>query len=298
MKVLVIGGGGREHALVWKLSRSPRVSKIISAPGNPGMACLAECVPVSASDIPGLLDLARTRSVDLTFVGPEGPLVEGLVDTFEGAGLRVFGPSRQGAALEGSKAFAKDLMSRHGIPTAAYRTFEDAAGARDYIRMLGQPCVVKADGLAAGKGVVVADNVDEAVAAIEEIMAKKAYGEAGNRVVVEERLIGEEVSVLAFTDGRTVLPMLPAQDHKAAYDGDRGPNTGGMGAYAPALVCTPEIYAQVVRDILEPTVRGLREDGIVFRGILYAGLMLTADGPRVLEYNVRFGDPEANRFYP
>ncbi len=293
LKVMVVGGGGREHALVWKLSQSPRVSEIIAAPGNAGIARQAECVPVGATDIRGLLDLARSRDVDLTFVGPEAPLVEGLADAFHQAGLRVFGPVRRAAALEGSKAFAKDLMSRHGIPTAAHRTFEDANAARDYIRSLDGPCVVKADGLAAGKGVIVADTVEEAVAAVDEIMVKRAFGTAGDRVVIEERLAGEEVSVLAFTDGETVLPLLPAQDHKRVFDGDRGPNTGGMGAYAPAPVCTPQIYDRVVQEILEPAVRGLREEGITYRGVLYAGLMLTPDGPKVLEFNVRFGDPEA-----
>lgn len=293
LKVLVIGGGGREHALVWKLSQSPRVTEIIAAPGNPGMTGLAACVPVAATDIEGLLQLARTRGVELTFVGPEAPLVDGLVDAFESAGLKVFGPCRAAAALEGSKAFAKDLMARCGIPTARYRTFDDPGAACGYIRELGGACVVKADGLAAGKGVIVADNAAQAEAAIDEIMAAKAFGEAGSRVVVEERLVGEEVSVLAFTDGETVLPMLPAQDHKAIFDGDRGPNTGGMGAYAPAPVCTPEVYDLAVRDVLEATVRGLRAAGIRFRGVLYAGLMLTPDGPKVLEFNVRFGDPEA-----
>lgn len=293
MKILVIGGGGREHALVWKLSQSPRVSEIIAAPGNPGIARQAECVPVAATDIPGLLDLARRRGTNLTFVGPEVPLVNGLVDAFEKAELRVFGPDRRAAALEGSKTFAKDLMSRYRIPTAAHRTFVEAAAAREYIRNLDKPCVIKADGLAAGKGVTVVDSVDEALAVVDEIMVRKVYGEAGNRIVIEERLIGEEVSVLAFTDGEVVLPMLPAQDHKLAFDDDRGPNTGGMGAYAPVPVCTPEIYDRVVREILEPTVHGLRKDGIIYRGVLYAGLMFTSDGPRVLEYNVRFGDPEA-----
>jgi len=293
VRILVIGGGGREHALVWKLSKSPRVGEVIAAPGNPGMARLAECVPVPAGDIQGLLALARQRGVGLTFVGPEAPLVDGLADVFEEAGLKVFGPRRQGAALEGSKAFAKDLMAAYGIPTAAHRTFEDPAAARAYVRRLGGPCVVKADGLAAGKGVIVCGRVEEALAAVEEVMVARAFGAAGNRVVVEERLSGEEVSVLAFTDGRTILPMLPAKDHKPAFDNDLGPNTGGMGAYAPTPVCTPEIYARVTEEILAPTVRALRETGTPYRGVLYAGLMLTPEGPKVLEYNVRFGDPEA-----
>ena len=293
MKVLVVGGGGREHALVWKLSQSPRVTEIIAAPGNPGIARHAECVPVGAEDVPGLLALARTRGVDLTLVGPEAPLVDGLVDTFAQAGLKVFGPVRRAAALEGSKAFAKELMARHGIPTAEHRTFADVNAARAWIRGLAGPCVVKADGLAAGKGVIVAETTDEALAAVEEIMVQKAFGGAGRRVVIEERLNGEEVSILAFTDGKTVLPLLPAQDHKAVFDHDRGPNTGGMGAYAPAPVCTPAVYERAVREILEPTVRALREQGIAYKGVLYAGLMVTADGPKVLEFNVRFGDPEA-----
>jgi phosphoribosylamine--glycine ligase len=293
LKVLVVGGGGREHALVWKLYQSPLVGQIIAAPGNPGIARYAECVPVGAGDIPGLIALARARGVDLTFVGPEAPLVNGLVDAFEREGLRVFGPGRQAAALEGSKAFAKDLMARHGIPTADYRVFEDVSAARAWIKNLGRPCVVKADGLAAGKGVMVAETTAEALAAVDKIMVEKSFGGAGSRVVIEERLSGEEVSILAFTDGKTVLPLLPAQDHKPVFDDDRGPNTGGMGAYAPAPVCTPTIYQRAVREILEPVVMALREEGIIYKGVLYAGLMVTSDGPKVLEFNVRFGDPEA-----
>lgn len=292
MKVLVVGGGGREHALVWKISQSPRVDKIYCAPGNAGIAGQAECVGLSAEDISGLLAFARAKDVALTVVGPEAPLAAGIVDVFEVAGLRIFGPGREAARLEASKVFAKRIMQRYGVPTAEGRVFDAPEAAREYVRRLPGPCVVKADGLAAGKGVIVADSPAEAEAAVIDIMERKVFGAAGERVLIEERLYGEEASVMALTDGETVLPLLPAQDHKPVFDGDMGPNTGGMGAYAPAPAVTPELLQRIEAEILLPTIRGLAAEGIVYKGVLYAGLMLTPEGPRVLEFNVRFGDPE------
>ncbi|MEW5762142.1 MAG: phosphoribosylamine--glycine ligase [Bacillota bacterium] len=299
MRILVVGGGGREHALVWKLAQSPRVQKLFAAPGNAGIAELATCVDIAAEDTEGLLALVRQEKIDLTVVGPEAPLVGGLVDAFQKArcaGLlgsgRIFGPTRRAAAIEGSKVFAKELMQKYGIPTARAAVFDNPAAARSYIKELGAPCVVKADGLAAGKGVIVADDMAAALDAVEIIMVRRAFGAAGQRVLIEERLEGEEASVLAFSDGERVLPFLPAQDHKRIFDGDRGPNTGGMGAYAPAPACTPEVLREVEERILLPTVRALKAEGAPYVGVLYAGLMLTADGPKVLEFNARFGDPE------
>ncbi|RKO66970.1 phosphoribosylamine--glycine ligase [Desulfofundulus salinus] len=293
MKVLVVGGGGREHALVWKLKQSPRVKEIFCAPGNAGIASLARCVPIGAEDISGLVAFARQEKIDLTVVGPEGPLTMGIVDSFNEAGLAIFGPTARAAAIEGSKVLAKELMAKYDIPTARFAAFSDAGEAAAYIRKLNAPCVLKADGLAAGKGVIVCRTVEEALGAVEDIMVKGVFGAAGSRVVVEEYLTGQEVSILAFTDGETVIPMLPAQDHKQVYDGDRGPNTGGMGAYAPAPVCTPEVYQTALEKILIPTVRAMAAEGRPYRGVLYAGLMVTDEGPRVLEFNARFGDPEA-----
>ncbi|NHM28277.1 phosphoribosylamine--glycine ligase [Desulfofundulus sp. TPOSR] len=293
MKVLVVGGGGREHALVWKLKQSPRVKEIFCAPGNAGIASLARCVPIGAEDISGLVAFARQEKIDLTVVGPEGPLTMGIVDSFNQAGLAIFGPTARAASIEGSKVLAKEIMAKYGIPTARFAVFSDAGEAAAYIRQLNSPCVVKADGLAAGKGVIVCQTVEEALEAVEDIMVKGVFGNAGSRVVVEEYLTGQEVSILAFTDGETVIPMLPAQDHKQVYDGDRGPNTGGMGAYAPAPVCTPEVYRTALEDILIPTVRAMAAEGRPYRGVLYAGLMVTGEGPKVLEFNARFGDPEA-----
>ncbi|CCO09232.1 phosphoribosylamine--glycine ligase [Desulforamulus hydrothermalis] len=292
MKILVVGSGGREHALVWKLRQSPRVKEIFCAPGNAGMANLAVCVNIAAADINGLLDFAKQEQIDLTVVGPEIPLTNGIVDLFEKEGLKIFGPSRAAAEIEGSKAMAKDLMAKYHIPTARYATFDNAAEARAYVQKYGAPCVIKADGLAAGKGVIVAEDLETALAAVDMIMAERAFGRAGDKVVIEEYLQGEEVSVLAFVDGETVVPMVAAQDHKRAGDQDTGPNTGGMGAYAPAPVYTPELADKVLKDILYPTVRAMAAEGRHYRGVLYAGLMVTPEGPKVLEFNARFGDPE------
>lgn len=293
MRLLVVGSGGREHALTWKLAQSDKVDKIYCAPGNAGMAELAELVPIDPEDIDGLAEFAARNGIDLTVVGPEAPLVRGLVDVFEEKGLKAFGPRRRAARLEGSKSFAKTFMTKYGIPTAPYRIFDDPEEARRYIRSRGAPAVVKADGLAAGKGVSVATSVEEAERAVEDVMVRKVFGSAGEKVVVEDCLYGEEVSVLALTDGKAVLPLLPCQDHKRVFDGDKGPNTGGMGAYCPVPVYTPEVHRAVREKILEPLVAGMAEEGCPYTGVIYAGLMITEEGPQVLEFNCRFGDPEA-----
>ncbi|MCG8403145.1 MAG: phosphoribosylamine--glycine ligase [Firmicutes bacterium] len=293
MKVLIVGGGGREHALAWKFSRSPRVKKIFCAPGNAGIAALAECANINAEDIPAIVNLVRSQKIDLTVVGPEAPLVAGLVDALEKEGYPVFGPRKRAAEIEGSKVLAKEIMLKNDIPTAWYAVFDDAAKAAGYIRKIDGACVVKADGLAAGKGVIVAPDASTALEAVNMIMKDKAFGAAGDRIVVEEYLRGQEASVLAFTDGEHVVPMLPAQDHKQVFDDDRGPNTGGMGAYAPAPLINVALQKHVLEKILVPTVRGMAEEGRPYRGVLYAGIMLTEKGPFVLEYNARFGDPEA-----
>jgi len=292
MKVLVVGGGGREHALVWKISQSPKVTKIYAAPGNAGIAGLAECAPIKAEDIPGLLAFAKAKAVDLTIVGPEGPLSMGIVDEFTKAGLRVFGPSRKAAELEASKRFSKDLMKKYHIPTAEYGVFTDKAAAAAYVREKGAPIVVKADGLAAGKGVFVAETVEEALKALDIIMTDKTFGTAGDRVVIEECLRGEEASFMAFSDGRTVVPMASSQDHKRVFDADKGPNTGGMGAYSPAPVVTRQLERKVMDTIMIPTVRAMEKEGRLFKGVLYAGLMIRNGEAKVLEFNARFGDPE------
>ncbi len=295
MKVLVIGSGGREHALAWKLAQSPRVSEVIVAPGNAGTATEAGCrnAPVPVTDLDGLLQLARDEGVALTVVGPEGPLVAGVVDRFRAAGLRVFGPSAAAAQLEGSKAYAKDFLARHRIPTAFYSVFTQVEPALAYVRDKGAPIVVKADGLAAGKGVIVAMTLAEAEDAVRDMLSGNAFGEAGARVVVEEFLEGEEASFISMVDGRTALPMATSQDHKRVGDGDTGPNTGGMGAYSPAPVVTDAVHARVMAEVVNPTVAGMIADGIPFTGFLYAGLMIDATGaPKVIEFNVRFGDPE------
>jgi phosphoribosylamine--glycine ligase len=295
MKVLVIGSGGREHALAWKLSQSARVSEVLVAPGNAGTATEPRCrnVDIKATDIAALLKLAADEGIAVTVVGPEGPLVQGVVDAFRAEGRRIFGPTAAAAQLEGSKAFAKDFLARHNIPTAYYAVFEDTALALQHVRDHGAPIVIKADGLAAGKGVVVAMTVEEAEAAIVYMLEGEAFGDAGARVVIEEFLDGEEASFISMVDGTTALPMATSQDHKRVGDGDTGPNTGGMGAYSPAPVVTPEVHERVMREVVEPTVRGMIADGIPFTGFLYAGLMISADGaPKVIEFNVRFGDPE------
>ncbi|MHB1141989.1 MAG: phosphoribosylamine--glycine ligase [Sulfuricaulis sp.] len=294
-RVLVIGGGGREHALAWKIAQSPKAEKVFVAPGNAGTAREPKCenVAVAAEDVDGLLHFAQQNKIDLTVVGPETPLVLGVVDKFRAAGLRIFGPTRDAAQLEGSKAFTKDFLARHQIPTAAYGNFTDIAAAEAYIKKVGAPIVVKADGLAAGKGVIIAQTTDEAMAAVRDMLAGNAFGEAGHRVVVEEFLTGEEASFIVMVDGEHILPLATSQDHKRVGDGDAGPNTGGMGAYSPAPVVTPEIHARIMREVIEPTVRGMRREGHLYTGFLYAGVMIATDGtPRVLEYNCRFGDPE------
>ena len=295
MKLLVIGSGGREHALAWKLAQSPRVSEVIVAPGNAGTAREAKCrnAGVKATDTDGLLALAQREGIALTVVGPEQPLVAGVVDRFREAGLRIFGPTAAAAQLEGSKAFAKDFLARHGIPTAFYAVHTDVDAALAYVRGKGAPIVVKADGLAAGKGVIVAMTLDEAEAAVRDMLEGNAFGDAGARVVIEEFLDGEEASFISMVDGYTALPMATSQDHKRVGDGDTGPNTGGMGAYSPAPVVTPDVHARVMREVVNPTVQGMLADGIPFTGFLYAGLMIDAAGaPKVIEFNVRFGDPE------
>lgn len=293
MNVLVVGAGGREHALVWKLRQSSRVTKIYCAPGNVGISSLAECVAIAANQIERLAEFAETHEVGLTIVGPEEALTLGIVDYFNARGLRAFGPSKGAAALEGSKAFMKDLLQKYQIPSGFYQVFENREEAVHYIRQKGAPLVVKADGLAAGKGVIVAATVDEAISAVDLILTDQAFGVAGNRVIVEEFLPGEEASFLAFTDGKTVLPLPTAQDHKAVFDGDKGPNTGGMGAYSPAPVVTAAIHQQTMEKIMLPTVRAMAAEGRPYKGVLYAGLMIKDGIAKVLEFNCRFGDPEA-----
>ncbi len=295
MKVLIIGGGGREHALAWKVAQSPRVERVFVAPGNAGTAHepKLENVSIGAEDIGALLDFAQRNAVALTLVGPEGPLVAGVVDTFRRADLPIFGPTRGAARLEGSKAFTKDFLARHHIPTAAYANFTEVGAGIAYIRAQGAPIVVKADGLAAGKGVILAQTEDDAIAAVRDMLAGNRFGDAGHRVVIEEYLTGEEASFIVMVDGEHILPLATSQDHKARDDGDTGPNTGGMGAYSPAPVVTPAIHERIMAEIIAPTVRGMAIEGHPYTGFLYAGVMIGDDGtPRALEYNCRFGDPE------
>jgi phosphoribosylamine--glycine ligase len=292
MKVLVIGSGGREHALVWKIAQSPLVEKVFCAPGNAGIEEQADCLPIKVDDIDGLLAFARREQIGLTVVGPELPLTLGIVDRFREAGMTIFGADKQAARIEGSKSFSKDLMAKHGVPTAAYGTFIDSEQAKEFIRRQGAPIVVKADGLAAGKGVIVAQTEEEAVAAVEDILCAGAFGSAGSKVVIEEFLEGEEASFLAFTDGERIVPLASSQDHKAVFDGDAGPNTGGMGAYSPAPVVTAGIHQKIIDQVLRPTIDGMAAEGCPYSSILYAGLMIKNGEIKVLEFNARFGDPE------
>ena len=293
MKVLMVGGGGREHALVWKLSQSPQVDAIFTAPGNPGTAQYGENVGLAVDDIEALIALAKRNAIDLTLVGPERPLIAGIADAFQAEGLRIFGPSAAAAELEGSKAFCKQLLRHHAIPTAEHRTFARAGDARKYIETRDEPLVVKASGEALGKGVFVCDTPEEALEAVNTIMVDRAFGDAGSQVIIEERLTGEEVSILALVGGRDIFMLESSQDHKPVFDGDKGPNTGGMGAYSPAPVASKEVLEFTERDVLVPTVHAMNVEGRPYRGLIYAGLMMTPGGPKVLEYNVRFGDPEA-----
>ena len=298
MKVLVVGGGGREHAIVWKLSQSPKIKKLYCAPGNPGIAKLAECVSIAVSQIEKLADFAKNEQIDLTFVGPEEPLSLGIVNYFKEQGLAVYGPSKEAALIEGSKAFAKELMIKYQIPTAKYAAFTNYEEALDYVRSEGVPIVIKADGLAAGKGVVVAKSLLEAEDALKSMMKDVTFGAAGVRVVIEEFLEGEEMTLLSFVNGSTVKPMVPSQDHKPVYDGDKGPNTGGMGTYAPLSHIDSSITERIIETIVQPTAEAMVAEGVPYEGILYTGLMLTKEGPKVIEYNARFGDPETQVVLP
>ena len=298
MQVLVIGGGGREHTLVWKLAQSKSVTKIYAAPGNPGMKGLAECVDLDIADLDGLADWAEKHAIDLTVVGPEAPLVAGIVDVFKARGLTIFGPSAKAAEIEGSKIFSKELMEKYGVPTAFFKVCDNLADARAFVEEKGAPIVIKADGLAAGKGVVVAMTKDEALDALDDMMGHHKFGSAGNRVVIEEFMEGEEASLLAFTDGKTIVPMLAAQDHKRVNDGDQGPNTGGMGAYCPAPVMTAALKEKTVKEVLRPIVDALAKEGRPYSGCLYAGLMIKGDSVKVVEFNARFGDPETQVVLP
>ena len=298
MKILVIGSGGREHALVWKLKQSPRVSEIFCAPGNGGIAGLAQCVDIKADDVPALLKFVQDNKIGLTVVGPEVPLVRGVVDAFEKGGLKIFGPSKAAAMLEGSKVFAKDFMVRHHVPTAKYLSFDTFEAAVAGLDEFAFPLVVKADGLAAGKGVIICLTKAEAKAALSEIMAKKVFKDAGVRVVIEEFLVGEEASILAVADGKDFIILESSQDHKRIFDDDKGPNTGGMGAYSPAPVVTPALMKKISSQVIKPVIDGMKREGMPFKGILYAGIMVTRHGPKVLEFNTRFGDPETQAVLP
>ena len=298
MKVLVIGSGGREHAIAWKLSRSKKVKKIFCAPGNGGIKEIAELVDIKADDITGLLDFAKKNKIDLTVVGPETPLVKGIVDIFNENGLKAFGPFKDVAMLEGSKVFSKNVMKKFGLATAGFRVFDNPLDAKKYLNKVGIPIVIKADGLAAGKGVIIPKTIEEGEKAIDSIMVKKAFGESGNRILIEDCLEGEEASMLVFTDGKTIVPLESSQDHKRIFDNDMGPNTGGMGAYSPAPVVTKDMLDKIIKNVFRPVIDGLRKEGKIYKGVLYAGLMITKNGPMVLEFNVRFGDPETQAILP
>ena len=298
MKVLVVGGGGREHTIVWKLSQSKKVTEIICAPGNGGISTLAKCFNVKATDIDGMINLAKEQKPDMVVVAPDDPLTMGMVDAMEKAGFRAFGPKANAAIIEGSKAFSKELMKKYNIPTAKYECFEDMDKALEYIDSQGAPIVVKASGLALGKGVIVAETVEEAKKAVVDIMGDKIFGSAGNTVVIEECLFGPEVSVLAFTDGKILYPMVSAQDHKRVFDGDKGPNTGGMGTFSPSRIYTDELAKYCENEIFIPTMNALNSEGRTFKGVIYFGLMITNEGAKVIEYNARFGDPETQVVLP
>ncbi|MFH0917756.1 MAG: phosphoribosylamine--glycine ligase [Candidatus Omnitrophota bacterium] len=298
MRILVIGSGGREHALVWKIAQSKLCDKVFCAPGNGGIAQIVECIDIQADDIAGLLKFARKEKIDLTVVGPEKALALGIVDEFTKAGLKIFGPNKHAAKLEASKVFSKELMERYKVPTAKFKVFDSPDKAKAYIESTGVPCVVKADGLAAGKGVVVAKSVDEAKVAVTRMMQDKVFGDAGKRIIIEECLVGQEASILVITDSKEVLALASAQDHKRIFDYDQGANTGGMGAYSPAPIVNTFVLEEIMDKIIYPTIDGLAREGIDYRGVLYAGIMLTEDGPRALEFNVRFGDPETQAILP
>lgn len=298
MKVLVVGSGGREHALAWKIAQSPLVDGVFCAPGNGGISTVAECVPIGVEDLEALGDFARDNAVDLTVVGPERPLIIGIVDHFRSRGLSIYGPTAAAARLEGSKSFTNELVARAGVVGKRFAVFTKAEEARRYVREQGAPIVVKADGEAAGKGVIVAETEEEAIEGIRRCMVAREFGAAGDRVVIEECLVGQECSIKVFTDGKTVVPMVPAQDYKRIYDGDEGPNTGGMGCYSPVPAVTPEIFEHVIEQIIRPTIAQMAAEGTPYRGTLYAGIILTDDGPRLLEYNARFGDPETQVVLP
>ncbi len=298
MRILVIGSGGREHALVWKISQSKLVDKIFCAPGNGGISKQAECIDIKADDIPHLLEFAKREKIDLTVVGPEAPLAGGIVDEFNNYKLRIFGPNKKAAQLEASKVFAKELMVKYNVPSADFKIFDNAEQAKKYIEKRGAPCVVKADGLAQGKGVIVAKTIDEAKQAVISMMQEKVFGDAGRKVIVEDCLAGQEASIIVLTDSEEVIPLASSQDHKRVFDNDSGPNTGGMGAYSPASVVTKELFDEILQKIIYRTIDGLAKEGIDYNGVLYAGIMITDEGPKVLEFNVRFGDPETQAILP
>lgn len=306
MRVLIVGSGGREHALAWKIAQSPRVGKLFCAPGNAGMAQLGECANIKATDIPALLEFAREKAVDLAVIGPEDPLFAGIADTFRDAGIPTFGPSGKAAIIEGSKVYAKQLMARYGIPTADFQVFDNPKDASDYLSDLSDesgssdtlPIIVKADGLAFGKGVYICSTKTEALKAINDIMVERIFGKAGDHVIIEERLEGQEATLMVITDGESIIPLMPSQDYKRAYDCDQGLNTGGMGCYSPVPVVPPELYDRVLETIIQPAIRAMKQEGRAYTGLLYTGIMLTKDGPKVIEYNCRFGDPETQVALP
>lgn len=298
MRILVVGSGGREHALCWKIAQSPKCERLYCAPGNGGISVVAEIVNVKADDINGLLDFAKKEKIDLTVVGPEMPLVTGIVDRFEESGFKIFGPTKELARLEGSKVYAKELMKSFNLPTADFKVFEKKDDALKYLDTKREPLVVKADGLCAGKGVIVCKTIPEAKAAVKRIMVDRIFGDSGNRIVIEDRLFGEEASIIVISDGDNIVPLASSQDHKRVFDGDKGPNSGGMGAYSPAQLITDVLFQKVLNEVITPTIKGLAKKGKPYKGALYAGVMITEDGPKVLEFNVRFGDPETQAILP